>query len=185
MSRERKQQLFLALLVLLLGGLVIWAVSVDVQSGIIETVRRRRIIGDALAPSVAAGVLLLAGLLLLLERPAGPMPITRESWRFLAMTAAILALALLVMRWTGPALVEALRLLGADLPEYRQLRATRPWSWTGYVIGGALLVGGLISLVRLRLDWRALALGLAVATLLAAAYDLPFRNLILPPNGGL
>lgn len=185
MSRDRRQQLLLGVLVLALGALTIWAVSVDVQTGIIETVRRRRIIGDALAPTVAAGVLLMAGLLLLLERPSEPIALSRESWRFLAMAGAILALSLVVMRWTGPALVELSRSFGADLPEYRQLRATRPWSWSGYVVGGAVLVGGLIALVRLRLDWRALALGLGVATALAAAYDLPFRNLILPPNGDL
>lgn len=185
MSRERRQQLFLGVIVLALGAVVIWAISVDVQTGIVETVRRRRIIGDALAPAVAAGTLLVAGVLLLLERPSGPVQISRESWLFLAAASAILALSLIVMRWTGPGLVELLRLLGADLPEYRQLRATRPWSWTGYVAGGAVLVGGLISLTRLRPSWRALALGLAVATALAAAYDLPFRNLILPPNGDL
>ena len=101
------------------------------------------------------------------------------------MVSAIMALSLIMMRWTGPGLVELLRVLGADLPEYRQLRATWPWSWAGYVAGGAVLVGGLVSLVRLHLNWRALALGVGVATLLAAAYDLPFRNLLLPPNGDL
>lgn len=96
-----------------------------------------------------------------------------------------MTVSLLLMRWTGPAIVELMRSAGADMPTYRQLRATPPWSWLGYVAGGAVLVGGLISLVRLRPSWCAFALGLVVALVLAAAYDLPFRNLILPPNGDL
>jgi len=185
MGRERRQMLLLGLAVIALAGLVLWAIAVDVQTGIVETVRRRRVIGDALAPTVAACLLLVAGALALLERPEALIRLTAESWAHAATVAALMALSLAIMRWTGPATVEALRLAGADLPAYRQLRATPPWSWIGYVAGGAVLVGGLVALVRLRPGWGALGLGLAVALGLAAAYDLPFRNLILPPNGDL
>jgi hypothetical protein len=37
----------------------------------------------------------------------------------------------------------------------------------------------------LRPGWRAFGLGLVISLALAAAYDLPFGNLILPPNGDL
>jgi len=185
MDRDRRQLLTLGLVVLALAGLVFWAISVDVQTGVIETVRRRRVIGDALAPTVAACVLLAGGLLLLIERPAAPLPLKAESWRYIAAVAAILTVSLILMRWTGPATVELMGAAGADLPAYRQLRASLPWSWLGYVAGGTFLIGGLISLVRLRPGWRAFGLGLAISLALAAAYDLPFRNLILPPNGDL
>jgi hypothetical protein len=66
MDRDRRQLLVLGLVVLALAGLVFWAISADVQTGVVETVRRRRVIGDALAPMAAACVLLAGGLLLLL-----------------------------------------------------------------------------------------------------------------------
>jgi anaerobic C4-dicarboxylate transporter len=103
MDRDRRHLLVLGLVVLALAGLVFWAISVDVQTGVVETVRPRRVIGDALAPTVAACMLLAGGLLLLIERPAAPLRLNAESWRFIAAVAAILTVALILMRGTGPA----------------------------------------------------------------------------------
>ncbi len=160
-------------------------IPLDVESGIVERVRGRQAIGDALAPAAAACLLGLGGLLLLLAPRRGDIPAVpgRDTLGFIVRLALIVLPALLAMRHAGPLTVEALQALGLDLADYRLLRDTPPWSYLGYLAGGTVLVAGLIGLVRHRLDWRILALGFAVALALALAYDLPFDDLLLPPNG--
>ena len=77
------------------------------------------------------------------------------------------------MRWEGPVLVE----------EYRLLRASAPWKWVGFVLGGTVVVTGLISAIERRLSLRALLIGIAVTVALIVLFDLPFDDLLLPPNG--
>lgn len=175
-----------------LATLLIW-IPLDVASDVIERVRRRSVIGDALAPTVAAALLGLAGVVLVLETRRSPGSsrgsnpgtgaLRREHLAFLGRLIAIFAVSVLIVRYAGPATVGAAQALGADLPEYRLLRATIPWAWIGYVIGGGAMVGALVGLAENRLSVRGFAFGFAVALGLALLIDLPFEDLLLPPNG--
>ena len=91
---------------------------------------------------------------------------------FLDAFVACTGLALVVMRFAGP--------LAAELAagDYRPLRDDPPWKYIGFVAGGALLIFSLNALVE-----RRLALAIAIALALALAWDLPFEDLLLPPNG--
>ena len=174
------QDVILGLLVLALGLFIVlvWA-PLDSGSGIAEKVRGRWAIGDALGPSVAGVVLMVSGAGLLagaLRRGAAPT-VRLSNLKFLAAFLGIAVLALAVMRLAGP--------LAAELTvgDYRPLRDEPPWKYIGFVCGGGLLIFGLISLVERRLSLARLALAFAVALALALAYDLPFEDLLLPPNG--
>lgn len=174
----------LSVLALAAGLLAVW-IPQDVQTGVIETVRRQVTIGDALAPTVAA--LFLAGggvLLVLAERddPLQPRPDPR-GLRFAIAALAVVAVSLILMRQTGPAVV-GLRNLIAETPvEYRLLRASVPWKYLGFALGGWTLVAGLIALVELRLTARAALVAALAVLAMIAIYDLPFDDLLLPPNG--
>lgn len=165
----------LALLLALLVALA-W-VPLDTDSGLILRVRRQVSIGDALAPVVAAAVIGLGGVLLLTAERAVPRQerLTPGNLRFLAAALGLTVLGLLVIRHAGPAL------LGAE--QYRLQRDTLPWRVLGYMLGGSLMISGLIALVEHRLTWRAVAIGVLATAALVALYDLPFDDLLLPPNG--
>ena len=87
------------------------------------------------------------------------------------------------MSWAGPFVVKLAQAMGSDIGSYRELRATRPWKYTGYLSGGFLLVFGLMSYVAGRPSWGLALVALLAVLLMALAYDLPFKNLLLPPNG--
>ena len=156
----------------------VW-VPLDAGSGIVEKVRRRWEIGDGLAPTFAGGLLGLAGGLLLLS-PGEGKALTRANaaWLFGLLAGLIAAFAL--MRWAGPALAALLTDGG-----YRPLRDTVPWKYVGYGLGGAVLITDLIAAVERRVTVRAVLIGTIAAAALAALYDLPFDDLLLPPNGDL
>lgn len=174
-------------LVTLLTALVIlfiW-IPLDVDSGLAERVRRRWVLGDALAPTVAASLLGLAGLMLFFT--GGPRPGTGtgtgprldlQSVRWILALFTALAVSLALMRWTGPVLAH---LLGAG--EYRLIRTTFPWSYSGFLTGGTLLIFSLTSLAEGQIRLKRLALAFAAALIMALLYDLPFDDLLLPPNG--
>ncbi|SDD57306.1 hypothetical protein [Ruegeria marina] len=158
--------------------LLVWIPS-DTATGIVETVRRRTVIGDAMAPSLAALFLLVGGLLLLTaERRAASQPLpSREAVVFALQIALILVVSLLLMRWTGPL---AAALAGE---EYRLLRDSYPWKLAGFILGGTVMVAALLVLAEQRLSLRVLVIALAAVIVLVAIYDLPFDDLLLPPNG--
>ncbi len=186
MSARSRNHLLLGLLALIVAAvlLLVW-IPFDVETGIIEKQRRRLVIGDAFAPTVACVFLLLGALgLLLPERNAQNQPgIGIRNLRFIASALAIIALSLLIMRAFGPLAVTLYNeIAGSDL-KYRLLRDTRPWKYLGFIAGGTLLISGLISLVQGRISWKSIAIGLIAIALMIAVYDLPFDDLLLPPNG--
>jgi hypothetical protein len=178
-GQQRTLAVALVAAVFALVLLFVW-IPQDIDSGIVEQVRRRSVIGDALAPAVAGVVLLAGAAVLVLERRQEPTAgLSGESWRFLISFVAILAVSFALMRWTGPALAA----LGGT--EYRPLRATVPWKYLGFALGGWVMVFGLVTLTERRSSWRGALTGALMVVLLIAVYDLPFSDLLLPPNGDL
>jgi hypothetical protein len=185
MDPFRHTNLFIALGALALAALtaLVW-IPLDVDTGLIEKVRRQVTIGDALGPTVAAGVIGLGGFALLVQgRSAEPVRLTVFNMGFVLLLLGLFALSFAVMRWTGPALVQIVSLLTGEELSYRSLRDTAPWKYLGFLPGCTLLIATAISFIEGRLSWRAVLTGLAASGALIALYDLPFDDLLLPPNG--
>ncbi len=165
---------------LIAGCLTLFAwIPLDVETGLIEKVRSQIMIGDALAPSLAASILIVGGLLLMLQslRNREKVEINWNSLKFITLLLILLGLSMAVIRWTGPLWAYLLDL------DYRSLRDTVPWKYIGYFLGGIIMVFGLISVMEGRLRWRNFIIGILAVLVLIIAYDLPFENLLLPPNG--
>ncbi|MGI9363595.1 MAG: hypothetical protein ACR2O8_00285 [Rhizobiaceae bacterium] len=175
MNSERWLGLLFCLFALLL--IFVW-VPLDTGTGIVEKVRRSLTIGDALAPTVAGVVLLVGGLLTIFKQDLSDKKLSRNNAAWFFALTALFAVSIALMRYCGPIVAE----IFSD-EDYRPLRATIPWKYIGYLTGGTVLVGGLMSIVRGRIvlmDWIIAFL----ATLsVALIYDLPFDDLLLPPNG--
>lgn len=181
--------------------LSVW-IPLDVETGIIEKVRRQVTLGDAFAPTVAAMLIGLGGLLILLERnprspdstPGSRHPddesVTEPSSQSPQLNIAdlthagvillLVTISLLLMRYAGPLVLSLFH--GADV-EYRLLRDTAPWKYIGYTAGGLWLIVTMIALAERRLRWQHFLIALSAVLLLIAFYDLPFDDLLLPPNG--
>lgn len=160
--------------------LIVGVIPFDTETGLVEKVRRRVRIGDALAPTIAAGFILLGGaMLMIFERSAVRQPgICGSTWRFLAALLGVLLIGLVVMRYAGP-----LAVTFQEAGEYRLLRDTYPWKYIGFALGGLGIVAGLIMLVERRFSLRAVVVAVGVVLALIALFDLPFGDLLLPPNG--
>ena len=162
----------------------VW-IPLDTDTGLVEEIRRQVTIGDALAPSIAGVFLLLGGaMLILFERKAPDRPaLNISSLGFIASIALLLVVSLFVMRFAGPGLVALVNLF-VDAPmEYRLLRDSIPWKYVGYFSGGTILLTGMISLVEERLTGRTVLAAVGAVIILIIIYDLPFDDLLLPPNG--
>ncbi len=169
----------LGVVVVLLALAVVFAwVPLDTETGLVERIRRRVSIGDALMPTVAGAFLILGGLMTACAGGAGDHRVEFSNMRHLAGLLALLASAFLVMRWFGPALAWILTEEG-----YRPLRDTIPWKYAGFLLGGTTLVAGLTAMVEGRVTRRAVLAGASACVVLIAVYDLPFDDLLLPPNG--
>lgn len=177
MRNTSDRWLGLAFLAFALAVVFVW-VPLDVDSGLVESVRRSLVIGDSLGP-VCAGFVIGAGGLLAAFRPipeARSITFTNLAW--VAGLVLLFAASLATMRYAGPAAAQAFAENG-----YRPLRNTIPWKYIGFILGGAILVSGMAGLASRRIGGREAALGVVAALLIALAYDLPFEDLLLPPNG--
>lgn len=171
--------------------LLLW-IPADIESGILETERRRTNIGDAMAPTmIAIGVLmvsiwLVAEALLKLRadrQPGGPDILDQESVQYMLAALAIFFASFLMMLWIGPLTVEAANWAGAEVGSYRQLRDTVPYKYLGFFGGGFVMVFGFISMVEHKPSWKLAGISLGAVMVIAALFDLPFEDLLLPPNG--
>ena len=183
LSRDQKLGVFFMLFAALL--VLAW-VPADVETGLIEKVRRQVLIGDALAPSLAGLFLFLGGLGQLLSRAAQREPQTRLDFvamRFAALLFAVYAGAFFLMLFIGPFAVWITNLTTGGDQEYRLLRDTAPWKYLGFSIGGTLAITATVSLVEGRMRWRTIACAVLAVGAMIAVYDLPFDDLLLPPNG--
>ncbi len=175
MSKDRWLGLFFIGFALLL--ILVW-VPLDTASGYIEKQRRQVLLGDALAPTVAGVIILLAAIMLFFEKSRFQIGLSRANFIYVAALLALVTMSFALMRFAGPLFAELLTTDG-----YRPLRATAPWKHIGYVTGGAFLIFALITMVERRVRWRSLIIALIAIGLITAFYDLPFDNLLLPPNG--
>lgn len=158
--------------------IAVW-LPLDTETGFVERVRGAYAIGDAMAPAFAGLVFALAGVLMLIR----PMPedaprLDRSHLAFLGMLLGLACLGLLLMRWAGPA---ATAMMNAD--DYRLLRDTVPWKYIGFATGGFLITTGLVAIIERRLGRNAVLTGVFAVIVIIAIYDLPFDDLLLPPNG--
>ena len=165
-------------------ALALW-VPADIDSGVIEKVRRRYQIGDMLGPITALLTMLVGGIWLAASGQDKPVRGVGKAAIMLLVFGSIVGLSLLVMRWAGPFAVAIAELTGVidQGTGYRPLRDTMPWKFTGFLFGGGMLVAGLSSLADRQWSWQRLGLGILIAFVLGAVFDLPFEDLILPPNG--
>ncbi|MEM9319977.1 MAG: hypothetical protein AAGA70_13380 [Pseudomonadota bacterium] len=181
-QQNRNRADFVLALIAILGAVLaigLW-IPFDTDSGLTETVRRQVRVGDALGPTVAAGFVLLGGLVLLLRKAPSLANFSDRNLTFLVMLVVGFAICILVMRWTGPA---AVAIFGDEAAVYRNLRDTAPWKYLGFLLGGWLLVFAMIARAERRLSLRAGVIALIAVLALIAVYDLPFDDLLLPPNG--
>ncbi len=159
-------------------------IPLDSSTGFIEKVRRQITIGDALAPTVACGFILLGAVLLLLERnQKNPGTSDWQHIRFGAMLLSLLLCSFVIMWQAGPLVVKLHNWINNDTLQYRLLRDTVPWKYSGFVSGGVIAIAGTICLTERRFSLRALVVAIVAVAVMILIYDLPFDDLLLPPNG--
>lgn len=187
----------LAFLILSLLAAFVW-VPLDSETPPIYEFRRRTYIGDAMMPMLAAlGMALCAAVHLAVilwrrreETPPSDTvpPFDALTLRFFVLLVVIVAVSVLLIFQAGPA---ALALFGpphlpgdeATALTYRHMRDTAPWKYIGFVLGGFVMVFGITTLIEGRARWRRAVAALVAVGVLIAVFDLPFDDLLLPPNG--
>lgn len=166
-----------------LGVALVW-VPLDSASGMIVKVRRQVNIGDALAPTLAACVIGFGALLMLFERDTGQTPaVTRKNFTFILRLGLVLLVGFFLMRWSGEAAVWIGRQFTDTDFSYRSLRDTAPWKYIGFFLGGTFIITSFIAFSLHRLTAQAVLIGVLATVVLILCYDLPFDDLLLPPNG--
>ena len=168
--------------------LFVW-IPFDIETGVIETFRRRTTIGDAMAPTVMAVGILIASILMAgtaIFRPDTELNsdgLDKQSFSFIGRLILAIGLGLVLMLYAGPVFVDLVNVMGGEVGTYRNLRATYPYKLIGYVIGGFVLVFGAISVVENRFSKGAALASILAVVVLTLLYEVPFDNLLLPPNG--
>ena len=181
MSQRVNQDVALGLAAAIFGLVIVfvWA-PLDSDTGLAEKIRGRWAAGDALAPTVAGAIIAAAGLAVALGgilRAPAEGGLAKANLRYLGAFLAVLIAALLTMRYAGPLAAAALG------EEYRLLRDGVPWKYIGFVLGGGGMIFALAALAEGGPRITRLILAFAIAGALALAYDLPFEDLLMPPNG--
>lgn len=156
----------------------VW-IPLDTDTWLVERSRGRYVVGDSLAPTLAAVFIFISGLMLLREGRRNDNRPSAENLTFIAAMIVFGVISILVMRWAGPLAVA----LFSSGDEYRLLRDTAPWKYIGFTLGGALLVFAMIVFVEGRLTARALSVALLAVLAIILLYDVPFEDVLLPPNG--
>lgn len=186
MASTSRSNLYLGLLCVVFAVVLIFIwIPFDTDSAIVEKVRGRFKIGDALAPTVAACFVLFGGILLLASERHDPLQfaIGKHHISFMASLVAVTVISLLVMRFAGTFIAEIANLFRTEPVEYRLLRATAGWKHIGFVLGGVMMVSGIIAIIEHGFSRRGLLVGFLAVVVMIVVFDLPFEDLLLPPNG--
>jgi hypothetical protein len=169
--------------------LFVW-IPIDIETGVVETFRRRVNIGDAMAPTVVAAAILVVSILMGVMALIRPSPnlmvkegLDKQSFNFLSRMIIPLGLGLSLMLYAGPLVVDFINTMGGEISTYRQLKDTFPYKFIGYSLGGFVLVFGLVRLIENRSSLSAAWAAIIAVLLLTLLYEVPFDNLLLPPNG--
>lgn len=168
----------LACILFALAIAFVW-IPLDTDTWLVERSRGKYTVGDSLAPTLAAVFILIAGLMLLFEDSHGNERPSRENLRFIGAMILFGGVAIIVMRWAGP--VAVMLLSSGD--EYRLLRDTAPWKYIGFALGGGMLVLAMIAFVEERVTARAGLVAILAVIGIILLYDVPFEDVLLPPNG--
>lgn len=186
-----------------LFALLYW-IPTDIETGVVEKERRDYVIGDAMAPFflsicmiVLSASLIFGSLFTLCRGPADadsedqkPLlegdidgGISSSNFSFLFKLLAFIVISMALMEWVGPLTADTLRALGHDVGTYRQLVATVPYKYLGFIAGGLVMVIGLIALIEGRITRPGVLTAVFTILALIILYDVPFDTLLLPPNG--
>ncbi|MGC6536945.1 MAG: hypothetical protein ACON44_06280 [Candidatus Puniceispirillaceae bacterium] len=172
-----------AILAFALVTLFVW-IPFDIDTGLVEKVRRRNVIGDSLGPSVAVILIAASAIALMRSSKNSPAMANHKTWfRIFGFYVVLFAIALVVMRFTGPLFVSLFNEFVATELTYRNLRNIWPLKYVGYVSGGTLLLCALSHFMDQSLSRKRAVLFLAISCAIALFFDLPFEDILLPPNG--
>jgi hypothetical protein len=171
-------------------SLLVWIPN-DIETGVIERFRRQITIGDAMAPTMVAWGVLFVSIALLIDailssrapRASENSVMDAQSFVFLFKLTIVIIIALLLMYYGGPLLVDFLNLVNGESNNYRLLKGSPPYKYIGYILGGFVMVFGSIGVVENKFSTNGAWLPIIAVTVLTLLYDVPFDNLLLPPNG--
>lgn len=159
-------------------------IPLDIDTGLVETVRRRNIIGDSLGPVVAMS-LVLGAALFLIRTPFNQKIFSNQGrWhRPFGFFLLVFFLSLTLMRYTGPLAIEVVSFVTQSDINYRNLRNIWPLKYIGFVCGGTLLLCCFSHFMDRSLNRKRVLLLLGICIAIAMFFDLPFEDILLPPNG--
>ena len=158
----------------------------DSGSGMVLKVRRQVSIGDAMAPTVAALIIGLGGILLFFERNKSDQArLCPANIIFILKFLGLLIFGFSIIRWAGSASVWLAAFWIDDMPGYRELRGNAPWKYIGFFLGGTFLITSMLSFSESRIRPRNIVIAILAIGFLIVLYDVPFNGLQLPPNGDL
>lgn len=171
------------LLLLALASLIFW-IPADIDTGLVENVRRRNVIGDSLAPTFAMILIGLSALSLIRQSSDDEIFNNHGKWhRPFAFFIIVFICVLLLMRYTGPLVIAIVNSFGEGDLTYRNLRNIRPLKYVGYVAGGTLLLCSFSHFMDKSLNRKRALLFFGISIAIALFFDLPFEDILLPPNG--
>jgi len=126
---------------------------------------------------------ILMGLIAIIRPVSAVEGLDRKSFYFIFRLVIAIAIGLALMMHAGPLLVDLVNALGGEIGTYRNLRGTYPYKIFGYMLGGFALIFGCIGVVENRFTLGSAGVSLLAVIVLTILYEVPFDNMLLPPNG--
>jgi hypothetical protein len=170
-------------LVIALLGLFVW-LPLDIETGLVEKVRNRYVIGDTFGPVVALFLIISSSItLIVVEQNSKTVFINKLILKALLAYIMIFFVSLLIMRFLGPIFISIINILVLEDLNYRDLRDMQPVKYIGFVIGGTSMMILLSYFMDGALSRKRIKIFIAVAIIMALFFDIPFEDVLLPPNG--
>ncbi len=176
MNSKLSVDIWLALFFLVAAILLIFVwILLDTDTGLAKKDQCKFVIGDVLAPTLN-GIVIILGVALILLQPTHNKALKWQNLSWIATLLGLFTLSLVMMRYAGPLVASWIEL------DYRPLRATPPWHYIGFLLGGRVMVGGITSLVSRRFAVKDFVIGFITSLAPALLYDVHFDDLIIPPK---